>query len=213
MILSVLLTHLKGSWLFSCFGSLKTQKSIKHILSSVKKDAPKGIFTYFRAFVFCISTDFRTTMEGFIVLITILKGRKLKRHVFKTTGANRFLIYTRCKFNLRLYVYKLSKFWDQKRGSQNFDRDKISIKSNNSILNWWFFYWAFCKMIISIWYNVTVSSRWNRTTQLISWSSYTQQWHFRVRKVPQQDWLSRYSAFLFFPVTVNVQNKKQQQQQ
>ena len=29
-----------------------------------------------------------------------------------------------------------------------------------------------------------------------------------MRKVPQQDWLSRYSAFLFFPVTVNVQNKK-----
>ena len=122
MILSVLLTHLKGSWLFSCFGSLKTQKSIKHILSSVKKDARKGVFTYFRAFVFCISTDFRATMEGSIVLITILKGSKLKRHVFKTTGANGFLIYRRCKFNLRLYVYKLSNLLDQKRGRQNFNQ-------------------------------------------------------------------------------------------
>ena len=100
VILSVLLTHLKGSWLFSCFGSLKSQKFIKHILSSVKKDAPKSIFTYFKAFFFCISTDFRKTMEGSIVLITILKGRKLTRHVFKTTGANRFLIYRHCKFNL-----------------------------------------------------------------------------------------------------------------
>ena len=141
MILSVLLTHLKGSWLFSCFGSLKSQKFIKHILSSVKKDAPKGIFTYFKAFFFCISTDFRKTMEGSIVLITILKGRKLTRHVFKTTGANRFLIYRRCKFNLRLYVYKLSNFETS---------GKMSIKNNNSILNWRCFYWAFCKMITSI---------------------------------------------------------------
>ena len=37
MILSLLLTHLKGSWLFSCFGSLKTRKFIKHILSSVRE--------------------------------------------------------------------------------------------------------------------------------------------------------------------------------
>ena len=110
MILNVLTTHLKRSWLFSCFGSLQTQKFIKHILSSVKKDAPRGIFTYFKALFFCISTDFRKTMEGSIVLITTLKGSKLKRHVFKTTGANRFLIYRRCKFNLRLYVYKLSNF-------------------------------------------------------------------------------------------------------
>ena len=54
-------THLKGSWLFSCLGLLKTRKFIKYILSSVKKDAPKGIFTYFKAFFFCISTDFRKT--------------------------------------------------------------------------------------------------------------------------------------------------------
>ena len=149
MILSVLLTHLKGSWLFSCFGSLTTRKFIKRILSSVKKDAPKGIFTYFKAFFFSISTDFRKTMEGSIVLITTLKGSKLKRHVFKTTGANRFLIYRRCKFNLRLYVYKLSNFEIKKRGSENLTSDKMSIK-NKSILNWRCFYWAFCKMITSI---------------------------------------------------------------
>ena len=65
-------------------------KFIKHILSSVKKNALKGICTYSKAFFFCISTDFRKTMEGSIVLIAILKGSKLKRHVFKTTGANRF---------------------------------------------------------------------------------------------------------------------------
>ena len=111
MILSVLTTHLKGSRLFSCFaGSLKTRKFIKHILSSVKKNAPKGICTYSQAIFFCISTDFRKALEGSIVLITIMKGSKLKRHVFKTTGANRFLIYRRCKFNLRLYVYKISNF-------------------------------------------------------------------------------------------------------
>ena len=128
MIFSVLLTHLKGSWLFSCFGSLKTQKSIKHILSSVKKDAPKGIFTYFKAFFFCFSTDFCTTMEGSFVLITILKGSKLKRHVFKTTGANRFLIYGRCKFNLRLYVYKLSNFEIKKGEDKTLTSDKMSIQ-------------------------------------------------------------------------------------
>ena len=79
MIVSVLTTHLKESRLFSCFaGSLKTRKFIKHILSSVKKKAPKGICTYSKAFFFCISTDFRKTIEGSIVLITILKGDKVK---------------------------------------------------------------------------------------------------------------------------------------
>ena len=117
VILSVLTTHLKGSWLFSCLGSLKTRKFIKHILSSVKK-----------AFFFCISTDFRKTMEGSIVLITILKGRKLTRHVFKTTGANRFLIYRRCKFNLRLHVYKRSNFEIKKGEVKILTGDKISIK-------------------------------------------------------------------------------------
>ena len=136
MILSVLLTHLKGSWLFSCFGSLTTRKFIKRILSSVKKDAPKGIFTYFKAFFFSISTDFRKTMEGSMVLITILKGSKLKRHVFKTLGANRFLIYRRCKFNLRLYLYKLSNFEIKKGEVKILTSDKISIKNNNSVLIW-----------------------------------------------------------------------------
>ena len=136
MILSVLLTHLKGSWLFSCFGSLTTRKFIKRILSSVKKDAPKGIFTYFKAFFFSISTDFRKTMEGSMVLITTLKGSKLKRHVFKTLGANRFLIYRRCKFNLRLYVYKLSNFEIKKGEVKILTSDKISIKNNNSVLIW-----------------------------------------------------------------------------
>ena len=150
MILRVLTTHLKGSWLFSCFVSLKTRKFIKHILSSVKKIAPKGICTYFKAFFFCISTDFRKTMEGSIVLITILKGSKLKRHVFKTTGANRFLIYRRCKFNLRLYVYKLSNFEIKKGEVKILTSNKMSIKNNKSILNWRCFYWAFCKMITSI---------------------------------------------------------------
>ena len=136
MILSVLLTHLKGSWLFSCFGSLTTRKFIKRILSSVKKDAPKGIFTYFKAFFFSISTDFRKTMEGSMVLITTLKGSKLKRHVFKTLEANRFLIYRRCKFNLRLYVYKLSNFEIKKGEVKILTSDKISIKNNNSVLIW-----------------------------------------------------------------------------
>ena len=136
MILSVLLTHLKGSWLFSCFGSLTTRKFIKRILSSVKKDAPKGIFTYFKAFFFSISTDFRKTMEGSMVLITTLNGSKLKRHVFKTLGANRFLIYRRCKFNLRLYVYKLSNFEIKKGEVKILTSDKISIKNNNSVLIW-----------------------------------------------------------------------------
>ena len=136
MILSVLLTHLKGSWLFSCFGSLTTRKFIKRILSSVKKDAPKGIFTYFKAFFFSISTDFRKTMEGSMVLITTLKGSKLKRHVFKNLGANRFLIYRRCKFNLRLYVYKLSNFEIKKGEVKILTSDKISIKNNNSVLIW-----------------------------------------------------------------------------
>ena len=144
---------MKGSWLFSCFGSLQTQKLIKHILSSVKKDAPKGIFTYFKAF-------FSTFRQIFAKLI---------------------------KVNLRLYVYKLSNFEIKKGEVKILTSDKMSIKNNNSILNWRCFYWAFCKMITSISYNVTVSGRLNRTIQLISWSSYTQKWHFRVRKLPQQD--------------------------
>ena len=88
-------------------------------------------------------------MEGSIVLTTILKGSKLKRNVFKTTGANRFLIYGRCKFNLLLYVYKLSNFEIKKGAVKIYQRQNVN-KNNKSILNWRCFYWAFCKMITSI---------------------------------------------------------------
>ena len=150
-------------------------------------------------------------MEGSIVLITTLKGSKLKRHVCKTTGANRFLIYRRCKFNIRLYVYKLSNFEIKKGKVKILTSDKMSIKNNNSILNWRCFYWAFCKMITSIWYNVTVSGRWNRTTQLISWSSYTKNDILEWGKYRSRIGSVGRALYYFFPSLWMCETKKQQQ--